>query len=104
MISHKVAASFLAETEIPFSLSLEGNPEAEEYKRCSVVFSIEGEVVVLVFHSGTGVVDPPFFPTKIALLNLYLLAKEDEEDEEQFLFLVLLCEISLRPSLRLLFV
>lgn len=104
MISHKEAASFLAETEISFSLSLQGNPEAVEYKRCCVVFSIEGEDVVLVFHSGTGVVDPPFFPAKIALLNLYLLAKEDEDEDEQFLFLILLCEISLRPSLRLLFV
>lgn len=44
---------------------------------------------MVVFHIGTGVLDPPFFPTKIALLKRYLLTKEDEEEEEQFRFLIL---------------
>lgn len=59
----------------------------------------EGELV-LVFHKGTGVLDPPFFPTKMALLKRYLRTKEDEEEEEQPRFLVLLW-FCVRPSLRL---
>lgn len=38
---------------------------------------------------GTGVLDPPFFATKMARLNRYLRAKEDEDEEEQPRFLIL---------------
>lgn len=102
LISHNVAASFLAETES--SLSLEGNMEPEECNKgfvwcccccCCRWVGTEGEELVLVFHMGTGVLDPPFFPTKMALLKRYLLTKEEEEDEEQPRFLVLLLRLLL---------
>lgn len=35
-----------------------------------------------VFQLGTGVLEPPRFPTRIALLSLYLRTKEDEEEDE----------------------
>lgn len=49
----------------------------------------------LVIQVGTGVVDPPLFPTRIALLNLYFWTKEDDEDDEFPLFLTLQCCCSL---------
>lgn len=45
------------------------------------------------FHVGTGVVDPPLFPTRIARLNLYFWISEDEEDDEFPRFLILQCSL-----------
>ena len=62
---------------------------------------------VLVFHAGTGVLEPPppprppLFPTRIARLNLYLWANDDDEDDEQPRFLILLVVVP--PPLLLLF-
>jgi len=73
--------------------------EAEECKGLVWCAGREGEAV-LVFHMGTGVLEPPFFPTKMALLKRYLLTRDEEEEEEQPRFLVLLW-FCVRPSLRL---
>lgn len=96
LISQRVAASFLAETES--SLSFGGN-----WEWWSGGVAIEGGVV-LVFHKGTGVVDPAFFPTRIALLNRYFRTRDEEEEEEQPRFLILLTIPWLRLLLLLLVV
>lgn len=49
--------------------------------------------LVLVFHVGTEVVDPPLFPTRIVRLNLYFWASEEEEEEEFPRFLILPCSL-----------
>lgn len=94
MISHSVAASFLADTESSFSL------EPEEAKAALVKCSrwwwtwatVEGGDPVLVFHIGAGVLQPPFFPTKMARFNRYLRAKEAEEVVEEGMRLIVLQE------------
>lgn len=90
MISHKVAANFLAETEISFALL----PFRGGVHLVDSAFSAEVGDFELVIQVGTGVVDPPLFPTRIALLNLYFWTTEDDEDDEddEFpLFLTLQC-------------
>lgn len=87
MISHKVAANFLAETEISFALL----PFRGGVHLVDSAFSAEVGDFELVIQVGTGVVDPPLFPTRIALLNLYFWTKEDDEDDEFPLFLTLQC-------------
>lgn len=89
LISHNVAASLRAETDILDGVVME-----------SICFSVLG-VLTVVFHVGTGVVDPPLFPTKMARLNLYFRTSEEDEEEEQPLFLILL--IPLLPSITSLF-
>lgn len=86
LISHKVAASFLAETETETSLVF----LCGEFLQNSApgIANDDGDLVP-VFHVGTGVVDPALIPTKIARLNLYFCTKDDEEDDEPSRFRIL---------------
>lgn len=91
LISHKVAASFLADTDTSFPLP---PPPLEAGSLGNSAFSIanEGDLdldLALVFHVGTCVLDPPRFPTRIARLNRYLRTNEDDDDDEQPRFLIL---------------
>lgn len=90
LISHKVAASFLAESVASLVLATVFGELLVENSAQSL--AKEGDFVVAVFHVGTGVVDPAaaaLFPTKIARLNLYFWIKDDDEDDEPPLFLIL---------------
>lgn len=71
-----MAASFLAETEafLVWATIFGGNS--------ALAIANDGDFVVAIIHVGTGVVDPAFFPTKTARLNLYFWIEDDDDDED----------------------
>lgn len=90
LISHKVAASFLADTEtsLDSEVLVMWGGVGEGFKS-SGLDKAKALDLAAVFHVGTGVVDPAFFPTRIARLTLYFWTNEEDEDDEQPLFLIL---------------
>lgn len=66
-ISHSVAASFLADTGACLVLA---PPPTCDGGYLGDSRTDAGDLELSRFHVGTGVVDPPRFPTRMALLNL----------------------------------
>lgn len=95
LISHKVAASFLAETDMG-SFPFPPAPSSLEWCWPFCFFGMVAQLgddlgLVEVFQVGTGVLEPARFPTRMARFNLYLRTKEDEDEDEQPRFLILHC-------------